>query len=57
MTQSLTHLDVIIGFSTGDVIWFDPMSNKYARINKNVLKSEILHSFDYADIVKTVRVK
>ncbi|KAF8459427.1 WD40-repeat-containing domain protein [Terfezia claveryi] len=34
-TQSLTHLDVIIGFSTGDIIWFDPMNNKYARINKN----------------------
>ena len=36
MTQSTTHIDVVIGFSTGDIIWFDPMSNKYARINKNV---------------------
>jgi catabolite repression protein CreC len=29
-------LDVIIGFSSGDIIWFDPISNKYARLNKNV---------------------
>jgi hypothetical protein len=36
MTKSATHLDVIIGFSTGDIIWYEPMSQKYARINKNV---------------------
>ncbi|KAH8154140.1 uncharacterized protein LAJ45_01908 [Morchella importuna] len=35
LTRSSSHLDVIIGFSTGDIIWFDPMSNKYARLNKN----------------------
>ncbi|KAF8468972.1 WD40-repeat-containing domain protein [Kalaharituber pfeilii] len=35
LTQSSSHLDVVIGFSTGDIMWFDPMSNKYARINKN----------------------
>jgi hypothetical protein len=36
ITKSPTHLDVIIGFSTGDIIWYEPMSQKYARINKNV---------------------
>jgi WD40 repeat protein len=25
-----------MGFSTGDIIWYEPMSQKYARINKNV---------------------
>jgi hypothetical protein len=28
-------MDVIIGFSTGDIIWYEPMSQKYARLNKN----------------------
>lgn len=36
VTKSATHLDVIIGFSTGDIIWYEPMSQKYSRINKNV---------------------
>jgi len=36
LTRSTNQLDVIIGFATGDIIWFDPTSNKYARINKNV---------------------
>ncbi|KAF8246528.1 WD domain-containing protein [Wilcoxina mikolae CBS 423.85] len=35
LTRSASQIDVIIGFSTGDIIWFDPISNKYARINKN----------------------
>ncbi|KAF8537348.1 putative catabolite repressor protein [Trichophaea hybrida] len=35
LTRSTSQIDVIIGFSTGDIIWFDPISNKYARINKN----------------------
>jgi hypothetical protein len=25
-----------MGFSTGDIIWYEPMSQKYARLNKNV---------------------
>ncbi|KAF9728917.1 hypothetical protein PMIN02_008434 [Paraphaeosphaeria minitans] len=29
------HVDVILGFSTGDIIWYEPMSQKYTRINKN----------------------
>ncbi|KAF9929578.1 hypothetical protein BGZ65_005743, partial [Modicella reniformis] len=34
LTRSCDHLDVIIGFSTGDIIWFNPLSNKYSRLNK-----------------------
>ncbi|OAX44596.1 WD40 repeat-like protein [Rhizopogon vinicolor AM-OR11-026] len=33
-TASSERLDVIIGFSTGDLIWFDPMSSRYCRLNK-----------------------
>ncbi|KAF8590025.1 WD40 repeat-like protein [Ramaria rubella] len=33
-TASHDHLDVVIGFSTGDLIWFDPISSRYVRINK-----------------------
>ena len=36
MTKSLTHIDMVMGFSTGDIIWYEPMSQKYARLNKNV---------------------
>ncbi len=36
LTRSANHIDVVIGFSSGDIIWFDPMSNKYTRLNKNV---------------------
>ncbi|KAI9818866.1 MAG: hypothetical protein M1827_007687 [Pycnora praestabilis] len=35
LTKSLAHLDVIMGFSSADIIWYEPMSQKYARINKN----------------------
>ena len=34
-TKSLSHLDVILGFSTADIIWYEPMAQKYARLNKN----------------------
>ncbi|KAG2181848.1 hypothetical protein INT44_008664 [Umbelopsis vinacea] len=34
LTRGSDHLDVIIGFSTGDILWFDPLCNKYGRINK-----------------------
>ncbi|KAG0169806.1 hypothetical protein DFQ30_003212 [Apophysomyces sp. BC1015] len=33
-TRSSDHLDVVIGFSTGDCVWYDPMSSKYFRLNK-----------------------
>ncbi|KAH8548815.1 WD40 repeat-like protein [Umbelopsis sp. PMI_123] len=34
LTRGADHLDIIIGFSTGDILWFDPLCNKYGRINK-----------------------
>ncbi|KAK3828411.1 MAG: catabolite repression protein creC [Benniella sp.] len=37
LTRSCDHLDVIIGFSTGDIIWFNPLSNKYCRLNKQAI--------------------
>jgi hypothetical protein len=36
LTRGSDHLDIIIGFSTGDILWFDPLCNKYGRINKGV---------------------
>lgn len=33
-TRSDDHLDIIIGFSTGDIIWYDPLNSKYVRLNK-----------------------
>merc|ERR1712000_190050 len=35
MTKHSTHMDVIMGSSASDIIWYEPMSQKYARINKN----------------------
>lgn len=35
-TKSPSHLDVIIGSSSADILWYEPLSQKYARINKNV---------------------
>jgi hypothetical protein len=36
ITKSSGHIDIIFGFSTGDIIWYEPISQKYSRINKNV---------------------
>ncbi|KAF4614829.1 hypothetical protein D9613_002721 [Agrocybe pediades] len=33
-TASPDRLDVIIGFSTGDLIWLDPINSRYGRLNK-----------------------
>ncbi|KAJ3878871.1 catabolite repression protein creC [Lentinula edodes] len=33
-TASPEHLDIIIGFHTGDLIWLDPISSRYHRLNK-----------------------
>ncbi|KAJ6618811.1 WD40-repeat-containing domain protein [Mycena sp. CBHHK59/15] len=33
-TSSSERLDVIIGFSTGDLVWLDPISSRYGRLNK-----------------------
>ncbi|PPJ53724.1 hypothetical protein CBER1_00835 [Cercospora berteroae] len=35
LTRSTTHLDVVLGFNTSDIMWYEPMSQKYARLNKN----------------------
>lgn len=35
-TCTTEHIDVIIGFSSGDCLWYNPIGNKYSRINKNV---------------------
>lgn len=35
ITKSSSHIDLIMGFSTGEIIWYEPMSQKYARLNKN----------------------
>lgn len=35
LTKTSSHIDVVMGSSAGDIIWYEPMSQKYARINKN----------------------
>ncbi|KAI9718735.1 MAG: hypothetical protein M1812_003909 [Candelaria pacifica] len=35
MTKGQSHLDLIIGFSSGDTIWYEPFTKLYGRINKN----------------------
>jgi catabolite repression protein CreC len=35
LTKSSSHLDIVMGSSAADIIWYEPMSQKYARINKN----------------------
>ena len=35
-TKGSNHLDVIMGSSSADIIWFEAFSQKYNRINKNV---------------------
>ncbi|KAI9762453.1 MAG: hypothetical protein M4579_000429 [Chaenotheca gracillima] len=35
ITKSASHVDLVMGFSSGDIIWYEPMSQKYARLNKN----------------------
>ena len=35
LTRHPSHLDVVMGSSASDIIWYEPMSQKYARINKN----------------------
>ena len=44
VTQSSTNIDLVVGFTSGDIIWYEPMSQKYARLNKNVSHSAIHHS-------------
>ncbi|KAK9474837.1 WD40-repeat-containing domain protein [Dipodascopsis tothii] len=35
VTRSSQTIDVAVSFSSGDILWFDAMSNRYNRINKN----------------------
>ena len=34
-TKGPNHIDVIVGASTGDIVWFEAYTQKYVRINKN----------------------
>jgi len=34
LTKSPSHIDVVMGSSSGDILWYEPISQKYARINK-----------------------
>lgn len=45
LTKSPSHVDLVMGSSAGDIIWYEPMSAKYARINKNgaVNNSPVTH--------------
>lgn len=35
-TKSPAHIDMVMGFSTGEIIWWEPISQRYTRLNKNV---------------------
>ncbi|RKF81429.1 putative catabolite repression protein creC [Golovinomyces cichoracearum] len=35
VTKTQNHIDIIMGFSTGEIIWYEPISQKYTRLNKN----------------------
>ncbi|KAF6239954.1 hypothetical protein HO173_001562 [Letharia columbiana] len=35
LTKGPNHIDVIMGASTGDIVWFEAYSQKYVRVNKN----------------------
>ncbi|THC88343.1 hypothetical protein EYZ11_012213 [Aspergillus tanneri] len=45
LTKSTSHIDVVMGSSAGDIIWYEPVTQKYARINKNgvVSNSPVTH--------------
>ena len=36
VTKGPNHVDMIMGFSTGEIIWWETMSQRYTRLNKNV---------------------
>ena len=37
LTKSTSHLDIVMGSSAGDILWYEPFSIKYNRLNKNGL--------------------
>lgn len=43
-TRCDDHIDVIIGFITGDILWFEPISGRFERMNKggSMVKSEVV---------------
>lgn len=34
-TKSPQHMDVVVGTNVGDILWYEPVSQRYSRINKN----------------------
>ncbi|KAJ2696431.1 hypothetical protein H4218_004610 [Coemansia sp. IMI 209128] len=34
-TRAENRLDLVMGFVHGNIVWYDPISGKYARLNKN----------------------
>lgn len=44
ITKAPGHIDLIMGFSTGEIIWFEPISQKYSRLNKNVSHEQLCPS-------------
>jgi hypothetical protein len=47
-TSSTDQLDVVIGFNSGDVMWFDAVNHRYNRMNKGVRSFGI--SFQTAEL-------
>lgn len=41
-TKAPNHIDVIMGASTGDIVWFEAYSQKYVRVNKNVSQPPLI---------------
>ncbi|KAI9691034.1 MAG: hypothetical protein M1822_008654 [Bathelium mastoideum] len=35
ITKTASHIDIVMGFNYADIIWYEPISQKYSRINKN----------------------
>ncbi|KAI1258029.1 hypothetical protein MGN70_001075 [Eutypa lata] len=40
VTKGPNHIDMILGFSTGEIIWWEPISQRYTRLNKNGVMSK-----------------
>lgn len=36
LNKSSSHLDIVMGASSADIIWFEAFTQKYNRLNKNV---------------------
>ena len=49
VTKNVGHLDVVMGTSTGDIIWLEAYTQKYFRINKNARSCD----FNTVDITLT----